>query len=117
MTSVLNLDFLDNSSAYSLAPTYNNENVSETIQPSKFTMPMEMMNQIQPSGLKTQKYEHPMNSNIKFNHGTTTLGFVFKHGVVIAVDSRASMGSYIGSGTVKKVIEISPFLLGTMAGK
>ena len=26
------------------------------------------------------------------------------------------MGSYIGSGTVKKVIEINPFLLGTMAG-
>jgi 20S proteasome subunit beta 5 len=28
----------------------------------------------------------------------------------------ASMGSFIGSGSVKKVIEISPFLLGTMAG-
>jgi len=26
------------------------------------------------------------------------------------------MGQYIGSGTVKKVIEISPYLLGTMAG-
>jgi len=26
------------------------------------------------------------------------------------------MGSFIGSGSVKKVIEISPFLLGTMAG-
>merc|ERR1711988_1315744 len=33
-----------------------------------------------------------------------------------AVDSRASMGSYIGSQTVKKVIEINDFLLGTMAG-
>merc|ERR1712014_493581 len=48
--------------------------------------------------------------------GTTTLGFVFKHGIIIAVDSRASMGSYIGSQTVKKVIEINDFLLGTMAG-
>jgi len=35
---------------------------------------------------------------------------------VIAVDSRASMGSYISSQNVKKVIEINPFLLGTMAG-
>eukprot|EP00397_Hematodinium_sp_SG-2012_P051623 GEMP01060585.1.p1 GENE.GEMP01060585.1~~GEMP01060585.1.p1 ORF type:complete len:292 (+),score=55.01 GEMP01060585.1:43-876(+) len=51
-----------------------------------------------------------------FKRGTTTLGFVFKHGIIIAVDSRASMGSYIGSGTVKKVIEINDFLLGTMAG-
>jgi len=51
-----------------------------------------------------------------FKKGTTTLGFVFKHGIIIAVDSRASMGSYIGSQTVKKVIEINDFLLGTMAG-
>jgi len=62
------------------------------------------------------KYEHPLNPDIKMNHGTTTLGFVFDHGVLLAVDSRASMGSYIGSGTVKKVIEISRYLLGTMAG-
>jgi len=53
---------------------------------------------------------------LKFLHGTTTLGFVFKHGVIIAVDSRASMGSYVGSQTVKKCIEITPYLLGTMAG-
>ncbi|WFD04734.1 proteasome endopeptidase complex [Malassezia vespertilionis] len=37
-------------------------------------------------------------------------------GVVVAVDSRASAGSYIASGSVKKVIEINPYLLGTMAG-
>jgi len=51
-----------------------------------------------------------------FKKGTTTLGFVFDHGIIIAVDSRASMGSYIGSQTVKKVIEINDRLLGTMAG-
>lgn len=77
-------------------------------------------------------------------HGTTTLGFVFAHGIVIAVDSRATGGAYIGdyyffpscflfwsfgsiilnifflfltaSQDVKKVIEINPYLLGTMAG-
>merc|ERR1719375_1139478 len=49
-------------------------------------------------------------------HGTTTLGFKFQGGVIIAVDSRASMGSYIGSQTVRKVIEINDQLLGTMAG-
>lgn len=62
------------------------------------------------------KYCCPENPDIKFNHGTTTLGFIFDGGVLLAVDSRASMGSYIGSGTVKKVIEISRYLLGTMAG-
>merc|ERR1712216_1121208 len=53
---------------------------------------------------------------LEFKHGTTTLGFVFDGGVIIAVDSRASMGNYISSQTVKKVIEINPYLLGTMAG-
>lgn len=53
---------------------------------------------------------------IKFDHGTTTLGFKFKDGVIIAVDSRATAGSWIASQTVKKVIEINPYLLGTMAG-
>lgn len=53
---------------------------------------------------------------MKFCHGTTTLAFKFRHGVVVAVDSRATAGSYIASQTVKKVIEINPYLLGTMAG-
>ena len=33
---------------------------------------------------------------LKFLHGTTTLGFVFSKGIIITVDSRASMGSYVG---------------------
>ncbi|KAG5457391.1 MAG: nucleophile aminohydrolase, partial [Olpidium bornovanus] len=56
------------------------------------------------------------NCRIKIEHGTTTLAFKFKEGVVIAVDSRATAGSYIASQSVKKVIEINPYLLGTMAG-
>ena len=51
-----------------------------------------------------------------FKKGTTTLGFVYKEGILIAVDSRASMGSFIGSQKVRKVIEINDYLLGTMAG-
>lgn len=39
---------------------------------------------------------------IKINHGTTTLAFKFKGGVIVAVDSRATAGSYVASGTVKK---------------
>jgi 20S proteasome subunit beta 5 len=52
----------------------------------------------------------------QFKKGTTTLGFVFQHGVLIAVDARATMGHFISSNAVKKVIEINDYLLGTMAG-
>ncbi|KAJ2742754.1 Proteasome subunit beta type-5 [Coemansia sp. BCRC 34301] len=55
-------------------------------------------------------------SLIKIVHGTTTLAFKFKHGVMVATDSRATAGNVIASQTVKKVIEINPYLLGTMAG-
>uniref|UniRef100_A0A8D3B4F0 Proteasome subunit beta n=1 Tax=Scophthalmus maximus TaxID=52904 RepID=A0A8D3B4F0_SCOMX len=53
---------------------------------------------------------------IDLDHGTTTLAFKFKHGVIVAVDSRASAGSYLASNDVNKVIEINPYLLGTMSG-
>ncbi|KAJ3207926.1 Proteasome subunit beta type-8, partial [Dinochytrium kinnereticum] len=53
---------------------------------------------------------------IKIQHGTTTLAFQFNDGVIVAVDSRATGGSYIASQTVKKIIEINKYLLGTMAG-
>ncbi|XP_077170403.1 proteasome subunit beta type-5 [Paroedura picta] len=55
-------------------------------------------------------------AKIELLHGTTTLAFKFQHGVIVAVDSRATAGVYIASQTVKKVIEINPYLLGTMAG-
>lgn len=53
---------------------------------------------------------------IDYNHGTTTLAFKFQGGIIVAVDSRATAGAYIASQTVRKVIEINPYLLGTMAG-
>lgn len=48
--------------------------------------------------------------------GTTTLGFKFNGGVILAVDSRASMGQFNSSETVRKIIEIDDRMLGTMAG-
>ena len=35
-------------------------------------------------------------TDIKMNHGTTTLSFIFQGGIIVAVDSRATAGSYIG---------------------
>ncbi|ONK56819.1 uncharacterized protein A4U43_C10F13330 [Asparagus officinalis] len=53
---------------------------------------------------------------VKPAKGTTTLAFIFKEGVIVAADSRASMGGYISSQSVKKIIEINPYMIGTMAG-
>lgn len=83
----------------------------QALFPSGFAIPANLKDATLPSA-----HQSALNPAIKFNHGTTTLGFIFEHGVIIAVDSRASMGQYIGSGTVKKVLTISPYLLGTMAG-
>ena len=61
-------------------------------------------------------YGTDTHQKVQFAKGTTTLAFKFDGGVIISVDSRSTMGPYIASQTVKKVIEINPFLLGTMAG-
>lgn len=53
-------------------------------------------------------------SNVK--KGTTTLAFKFSGGVLIAVDSRASMGTIDADENVRKVIHINSYMLGTMAG-
>ncbi|KAG0169802.1 Proteasome subunit beta type-5 [Apophysomyces sp. BC1034] len=66
--------------------------------------------------LKNVTDESSPDYKIKIQHGTTTLAFEFQGGVVVAVDSRATMGNYIASQTVEKVIEINPYLLGTLAG-
>jgi 20S proteasome subunit beta 5 len=67
--------------------------------------------------LKAQKntnkdIKHLMN----FHKGTTNVGFTFQGGVVVAVDSRASMGDFNASEEVYKLIRITDKLVGTMAG-
>jgi 20S proteasome subunit beta 5 len=51
-----------------------------------------------------------------FEHGTTTLSFIFQDGIIVAVDSRATLGNFVGSKTVQKVLPINSHMLGTMAG-
>jgi len=104
-------DLLDNKCASSAASAANIASegaldVRESI-PSSFPLPPVK---------DLEGFEKDAQQLIKPSHGTTTLGFIFEKGVIIAVDSRASQGSYISSQTVKKVIEINPYLLGTMAG-
>ena len=51
---------------------------------------------VQPAEYLKQLDANGDGPGIKFLHGTTTLGFKFQHGVIIAVDSRATAGNYIG---------------------
>ena len=58
----------------------------------------------------------PGGDRLPVNHGTTTLAFIIDEGIVCAVDSRASMGSLVGSRTTDKVLPVTSRVLGTMAG-
>ncbi len=71
--------------------------------------PMEFCEDVRKSGGDKHKV-------LDFKKGTTTLGFKFNGGIILACDSRASMGQFIASEDVWKIIEINPYLCGTMAG-
>ncbi|RNE97636.1 proteasome beta 5 subunit [Trypanosoma rangeli] len=82
--------------------------------------PLNTLNRLQ-TDMRTWKLMRPCPvprsiPKIDMKKGTTTLGFHFDGGIIIAVDSRASSGQYISSQTVMKVLEINEYLLGTMAG-
>lgn len=87
---------------------------SNQTQNQTFSIPKSLYN---PAQFVYNNFGENVNgAKIKFNHGTTCLAFKFQHGVVVCTDSRATAGGYIASQTVKKVIEINKYLLGTMAG-
>ncbi|CDR94340.1 proteasome epsilon subunit, putative [Babesia bigemina] len=85
-------------------------NATEILQKSFQLYPLEKVNYIKAMSKASG------NDLFNFKKGTTTLGFVFDKGVILAVDSRASMGSIIATQNISKVIEINSYLLGTMAG-
>ncbi|KAM4854060.1 proteasome subunit beta type-11 [Thomomys bottae] len=49
-------------------------------------------------------------------HGTTTLAFRFRHGVIAAADTRSSCGNYVACPASLKVIPVHRHLLGTTSG-
>ncbi|CAF1095542.1 unnamed protein product [Adineta ricciae] len=88
-------------------PTLNIENIAQFITLPPYADPAKYLKMV------NEKVDRV---KIQFLKGTTTLAFKFRNGVIVAVDSRATAGGFIASGEVKKVIEINPYLLGTMAG-
>lgn len=113
--ATIDLDFMNTFDKYSLKLTAEDSTVDQD-QVSETPLNFPLAPSLPLRELAHQEFSSQVNSDIQFYHGTTTLAFVTDLGVLVAVDSRASMGSYIGSGTMKKVIEISKYLLGTMAG-
>lgn len=130
MACTLDLDFLRDSSLFSNQPDFglpsssastaaahsDEQRNSQQLMCAKFSsmpIPTSLKNSVSPLAPAHHSY---IDNSIQFKHGTTTMAFTFGLGVLVAVDSRASMGSYVGSGTVKKIIEISPYMVGTMAG-
>jgi proteasome beta subunit len=53
---------------------------------------------------------------IEAKHGTTTVGVVYKDGVIVAADKRASMGYLIANKEVDKIFKISDSIAMTIAG-
>jgi hypothetical protein len=56
-----------------------------------------LMKLLQPGDFLKEVWDHPnAPEKLHFAHGTTTLSFIFKYGVVVTVDSRSTQGNYIG---------------------
>ncbi len=55
-------------------------------------------------------------AELKYLKGTTTVGIVCSDGVVVAADTRATMGDYISNSNVRKVFKIDNTLALTIAG-
>jgi 20S proteasome subunit beta 5 len=107
MASTPSLDFLD-------LPHEHEENQleQEVLDIDRFPLP----NVSNPGAFLSSAFQEGQAEPIKMLHGTTTLSFLFQGGIVVAVDSRATQGNYIASGSVQKVIKINPYMVGTMAG-
>jgi len=99
---------------YNLQLDLNNLYAGNFVEHSKLLLPPSS------SGINGSKTflhdESGRKLKIEFNHGTTTLGFRYQGGVLMAVDSRATGGQFIGSQNVRKILPINKYLLGTMAG-
>lgn len=57
-----------------------------------------------------------MHDNLGEFKGTTTVGVICSDGVILATDTRATMGNYVASKHAKKVFKITNHLAMTVAG-
>ncbi len=57
-----------------------------------------------------------MNEEEKLSTGTTTVGMVYKDGVILAADKRATAGKFVANRDIKKVLKVNDDLALTTAG-
>lgn len=67
------------------------QNLNEFLSTVLYVQPAENLARLAEGTDETGKH-----LKIKFDHGTTTLGFQYKGGIILAVDSRATGGQFIG---------------------
>jgi 5'-3' exonuclease/20S proteasome alpha/beta subunit len=101
---------LDGKSLYSSIPAARND----FLPPPTYFSDVEAVISSHPPLTKHEQSAHV--PPFQFAHGTTTLAFLFSGGIVVAVDSRASLGGFVGSKTTQKVLPIHSHMVGTMAG-
>jgi hypothetical protein len=86
--------------SFDYADNYDSDKAEENFMPIKdlgFALPaLKHSNFPKTNTNGHNKYESELNPKIKFAHGTTTLAFQFQGGTIVAVDSRSTMGNYIG---------------------
>ncbi|XP_078497471.1 proteasome subunit beta type-11-like [Lissotriton helveticus] len=58
----------------------------------------------------------PPGCRLESTHGTTTLAFTFRHGVIVAADTRASCGPLVACPFAEKVHPVHSHLLATTSG-
>ncbi|KAJ3595238.1 hypothetical protein NHX12_004542 [Muraenolepis orangiensis] len=58
----------------------------------------------------------PVGRPFPLAHGTTTLAFVFRDGVMVAADTRASAGGLVASPSVNKILNVHSHLVATTSG-
>ncbi|XP_015602055.1 proteasome subunit beta type-5 [Cephus cinctus] len=113
INSIVDFKRLNENAPFSSEIEAYSRNFSNNLQLAvpPFTNPAENLAALAQGSDETGKH-----IKINFDHGTTTLGFRYQGGVVLAVDSRATGGQFIGSQSMKKIVEINDYLLGTLAG-
>lgn len=77
---------------------YDNFKIQLTNLPTHVLQPVENFSRL----ITNDEYGEEV--KIQFDHGTTTLAFQYQGGIILAVDSRATGGDYIGNHTQTQFI-------------
>lgn len=84
-----------------------------TMFKNPYSLPVPPFDNVQKRLAKLEKED---DTKLELTHGTTTVGFLFKGGIILAADSRGTNGNFISSQSMRKVVQVHKKILGTIAG-